>query len=130
MLALSPMMEHQNESLCSLRFASKVNSTVRHRIVSPLTASPPLLTFAFIPLRLSAQPVVFAPHSCFSSSSTISLVLFDPSLSHLYSSLVEQQWSTHEIVARVGLSLAVSYLLYKQLTSRVMARAKTATLLL
>ncbi|CAO1638466.1 unnamed protein product [Sympodiomycopsis kandeliae] len=28
LLALSPMQEHLNESLCSLRFASKVNSTV------------------------------------------------------------------------------------------------------
>lgn len=28
LLALSPLLEHQSESLCSLRFASKVNSTV------------------------------------------------------------------------------------------------------
>lgn len=28
LLTLSPMAEHMNESLCSLRFASKVNSTV------------------------------------------------------------------------------------------------------
>jgi kinesin family protein C1 len=28
LLALSPMAEHLSESLCSLRFASKVNSTV------------------------------------------------------------------------------------------------------